>query len=417
MYVGIATVGSRGDVQPYLALAVALSRRGHRVRLATCSPFEALARAHGIEFVSIGGDIKEIVGDAGREALMRAESHPIKAARALRAHVGPLVRQGLDALPEALDGCDAIVGQMLAPGAAHTAERRGVPYFDACYDPVFPTRAFAHPGAPRTIPRGWASYATYVAAEQVFWQAFRPDIDAFRARIGLGRAPFFGPTRRASRRPRTLLGYSRAIAPVPADWPAHVTATGPWLLDAPRDWAPPADLARFLAEGPPPVFVGFGSMTVEDPAGLTRAIVRALRAVGLRGVLSTGWGALAPATGVDMFNVGDVPHRWLFPRMACVIHHGGPSTTADGLLAGVPQFVAPFLSDQPFWGARVAVSGAGPEPVPIAKLTEEHVRCARVAMAQPDMRRRARELAALQAKERGAEDAARAIERALGHAP
>lgn len=410
MRVGIATVGSRGDVQPFLALAVALAKRGHVVRLASCSPFAGLARAHGVEFVSIAGDIKEVVGDAGRAALLEAESHPIRAARALRRYVGPLVREGLDALPAALDGCDVIVGQLLAPGAQHFAERHALPYFDACYDPVFPTRAFAHPGAPRSIPRGWAAYASYVAAEQVFWQAFRPEINAFRARLGLGRAPFFGPTRRASNRPPALLGYSRAIVPAPSDWPSHVTATGPWLLGAPDTWAPPPELTRFLASGPAPVFVGFGSMTVEDPVALTRAVVGALRSVGLRGVLSTGWGALAPATGDDVLNVGDVPHRWLFPRMAAVVHHGGPSTTADALHAGVPQFIVPFLSDQPFWGAQVEGAGAGPRAVPIGALTEVHVRDALVAMAQPEMRRRAAELATIQRAERGADDAVLAIE-------
>lgn len=414
MRVGIATVGSRGDVQPFLALAVALKRRGHAVRLATCSPFASLCRDHGVDFVSIAGDIKEVVGDAGRAALLEAESHPLRAARALRRYVGPLVREGLDALPSALDGCDVIVGQLLAPGAQHYAERHGLPYFDACYDPVFPTRAFAHPGAPRTVPRGFASYASYVAAEQVFWQAFRPDIDAFRARLGLGRAPFFGPTRRASRRPPALLGYSRAIVPTPRDWPTHVTATGPWLLDAPSTWTPPSDLERFLAAGPAPVFVGFGSMTVEDPRALTRAVVGALRSVGLRGVLSTGWGALAPATGDDMFNVGDVPHRWLFPRMAATVHHGGPSTTADALLAGVPQFIVPFLSDQPFWGAQIASAGAGPSPVSIAAFDEAHLRRALIEMAQPEMRRRASELADAQRAERGADDAVDAMEALVG---
>jgi sterol 3beta-glucosyltransferase len=411
MRVGIASVGSRGDVQPFLALAVALQRAGHAVRLATCEPFRALVTGHGVEFAAIGGDIKAMVGHRGRAALVAAGTSPLRNLRALREHVGPLVRDGLDRLPDALDGCDVILGQILAPGAAHYAERHGLPYFDAAYVPVFPTRAFAHPGAPTSTPPGIAAWLSHLGAEQVFWQAFRPDVDAFRRRLGLGRARWLGPSVPVARRPPALLGYTRAIVPRPDDWPEHVTVTGAWLLDPPADWRPPDDLLAFLAAGPPPVYVGFGSMTVEEPEALTAAVVAALRRAGLRGVLSTGWGALAPADGDDVWNVGDVPHAWLFPQMAAIVHHGGASTTADALRAGVPQLVAPFLSDQPFWGARVAASGVGPTPIPVGRVTADGLHDALIAMASPAMRERAAAIGAVVRAERGGDDAVAAIER------
>jgi len=416
MRVTIATLGSRGDVQPFLALAVALSRAGHRVRLATNEPFRGLVADHGIDFAPIGGDIKELVGDRGRAALLAADGRPVRSFRALREFVGPMVRDGLRRLSEALEGSDVIMGQLLAPGAAHYAERYGLPYFEAGYDPIVPTRAFAHPGAPPTVPAGLASRLTYLAAEQVFWQAFRSDVNAFRRdALGLGPAPFLGPSaQRVRRRPPALLGYSAVMVPRPRDWPDHVSVTGAWFLEPPASWTPPAPLVDFLSAGPPPVYVGFGSMTVERPEAMTRTLLEALRRAGRRAVLSTGWGGLAEAEGSDdvMF-VGDVPHAWLFPRTAGVVHHGGPGTTAEALRAGVPQLVVPFLSDQPFWGHQVARAGVGPAAVPIAQLDAGRIAEALVRMAEPGMRRRAEEIGRLVRAERGADGAVEAMERHL----
>ena len=411
MRVTIATVGSRGDVQPFLALALALSRAGHSVRVATNAPFRGLVEAYGVGFTPIAGDIKEIVGDRGRAALLDAGANPLRAMRALREHVGPLVRQGLDALPRALEGSDAVIGQILAPGAVHWAEASGVPYFDASYDPLFPTREFPHCGGPVGVPRGLASWVTYVAAEQVFWQAFRRDVDRFRRSLGLSGARFLGPSLPARRRPPALLGYSSLLAPRAADWPEHVTVTGPWLLDAPPDFRPPQPLLDFLADGPAPVFVGFGSMTVENPGEMSRLVVSALRRAGQRAVISTGWGALGEARGDDVFTVADLPHAWLFPRMSAVVHHGGSSTSAEALRAGVPQFVVPFLSDQPFWGHHVARVGVGPKPIPIRQLTAERLHAALVALADPAMRTHAAAIGQQARKERGADVAAEAVTR------
>lgn len=416
MLITIATIGSRGDVQPFLALAVALSRAGHCVRLATNEPFRALVNDQGIEFASLGGDIKEIVGDRGRAALLAADGRPLESFRALKEFVGPLVRDGLRLLRDALDGSDVIMGQMLAPGAAHYAERHGLPYFEVGYDPIVPTRAFPHPGAPTTLRPGVASWLSYIGAEQVFWQAFRGDVNAFRRDVlGLGPAPFLGPSALpVRRRPPALLGYSTVIVPRPRDWPDHVTVTGAWCLDPPSSWTPPAKLADFLSSGPAPVYVGFGSMTLEKPEAMTRSLVEGIRRAGRRAVISTGWGSLAEIeAGDDVMFVGDVPHAWLFPRTAGVVHHGGPGTTAEGLRAGVPQLVVPFLSDQPFWGHHVARSGVGPAPVPIAEISAAKMADALVRMGEASMKRRAEEIGYLVRAERGADGAVEAMQRHL----
>lgn len=418
MRVTLVTIGSRGDAEPYVALGRALARAGHSVRVATCEPFQALVAEQGLEFVRLGGDIKALVGDEGRAALAATESSPLGAFRALRRYVGPLVREAMEALPEALSGSDVVIGHLLVPGAASYAERHGALYIDASYVPVFPTTAFAHPGAPPSTPRGALSLLSHVVAEQLFWQAFRRDVDGFRRRaLGMGPSPWLGcDALRVGRRPPKLLAFSPAIVPRPADWPAQVFVTGHWFLEPPRDWEPPRRLVEFLEAGDAPLYVGFGSMTVEDPERVTRAVIQAVRGAGRRAVLSAGWGGLAPESDAaagreDVLFVGDVPHGWLFPRTAGVVHHGGAGTTASAFRAGVPQMAVPFLADQPFWGRRIADLGAGPPPLPITKLDASSLRGALAQMESPAARRNAEALGARIRAERGAENAVAVIER------
>lgn len=415
MKITLATLGSRGDLQPFLALAVALHKRGHEVRLAANEPFRAAVEAELIEFRPIGGDIKEIVGDAGRAALLAADRRPLASLRALRDYVGPLVREGLDRMSDALAGSDVIMGQLLAPGAAAYAERHQIPYFEMGYDPIVPTWDFAHPGGPPDVPQGALSRLTFFAAEQVFWQAFRPDVNRYREALGLNKAPFLGPSATpVHKRPPTLLGYSEVIVPRPRDWPDHVMVTGAWMLDCPRGYKPDPALFDFITSGPAPVYIGFGSMTVPHPEAMARSLVRAVRKAKQRAVLSTGWGGLSELEGSDdvMF-VGDVPHSWLFPKMAAVVHHGGPGTTAEGLRAGIPQLVVPFLSDQPFWGHHVARAGVGPKMIPIGEISADKVAAALTAMSDPAMRARAEAVGAKVRAEPGADGAARAMEQYL----
>jgi UDP:flavonoid glycosyltransferase YjiC (YdhE family) len=188
----------------------------------------------------------------------------------------------------------------------------------------------------------------------------RPEIDRWRVEtLGLPRAGPRGPRRRSP----VLCGFSGAVVPRPPDWPARVHVTGYWFLD-PGPWRPDPRLRDFLAAGPPPVYVGFGSMRPADEEAAFVVVRAALRRAGLRGLLAAGGG---PETD-DLLTVADVPHTWLFPRTAAVVHHGGAGTTAAALRAGVPSLVCPVFSDQPYWGERVSRLGAGPEPLPLEDL-------------------------------------------------
>jgi UDP:flavonoid glycosyltransferase YjiC (YdhE family) len=202
---------------------------------------------------------------------------------------------------------------------------------------------------------------------------------------------FLGPAGAYLFPPLCLDGYSRLIVPKPWDWGARHYLTGYWFLDGAADWRPPQGVLDFLADEPPPVCVGFGSMHNRDAAEISHLVIRALELAGQRGVLLTGWGGLASVPNSDQVLVAEgIPHDWLFPRMAAVVHHGGAGTTAAALRAGVPAVVVPFMSDQPFWARRVFALGAGPQPIPRGQLTAARLaRAIRRAVQDTGIRHRA----------------------------
>ncbi|HRE28351.1 MAG TPA: glycosyltransferase [Anaerolineales bacterium] len=208
---------------------------------------------------------------------------------------------------------------------------------------------------------------------------------------------FADPTRLPDGSPMTVLyPYSSHLVPVPDDFPANVHVTGYWFLDAEPGWQPSEALQRFLESGPPPVYIGFGSMGGMRPKQRTQAVLEALAATGQRGLLASGWGGLGAADlpeNVHMLSAA--PHDWLFPRMNAIVHHGGAGTTAAALRAGRPSVICPFLGDQPFWGWAVAQAGAGPEPIPQHRLTAKRLADAlAIAVNDQDLRHRAERLGA-----------------------
>jgi len=206
-----------------------------------------------------------------------------------------------------------------------------------------------------------------------------------------------------------LYGHSPAVLPPPRDWPDWVTVTGFWFLDRAEDWRPPADLVRYLEAGPPPVYVGFGSMTTDSPSETSKLVLRALALTGNRAVLDTGWGGLSGEVGSpDVYLVNNVPHDWLFPRMSAVVHHGGVGTTHAGIRAGVPSVIVPFLPDQRFWGHHVWKLGVGTRPIPRAQVSVQRLdEAIRVATTDQNMRERA---ASIGRRIRTEDGVARAVE-------
>jgi UDP:flavonoid glycosyltransferase YjiC (YdhE family) len=233
--------------------------------------------------------------------------------------------------------------------------------------------------------------ASHYVAGETLWQMMRKVLNqARREALDLPPMPCLGPMAEMLRPDPHLYGFSPRVVPRPGDWGANHHITGFWSLDDP-DYEPSAELADFLESGPPPIYVGFGSMHDRDSAGLTTMVLDALEHAGQRGVLHTGWGALEKVPRCErFFPVGSIPHEWLFPRMAAVVHHGGAGTTGAALRAGVPSLVVPFAADQPFWGERTCALGVGPRSIPRKRLTVDNLaEAVRIAVTDPGMRKRA----------------------------
>lgn len=194
------------------------------------------------------------------------------------------------------------------------------------------------------------------------------------------------------------------MIPKPNDWGSHVDISGFFFLNLASSYTPDPELAAFLEEGPPPVYIGFGSIVVDDPTALTRMIFDAVHIAGVRALVSKGWGGLgADAVGQPdgVFMLGNVPHDWLFDKVSCVVHHGGAGTTAAGIKAGKPTLVVPFFGDQPFWGAMIARANAGPDPIPHKQMTAEKLAEAIKYCLQPDTQQQAKVLGQKIREEKG----------------
>jgi sterol 3beta-glucosyltransferase len=398
MRIAIIASGSRGDVEPYLALGKGLQKAGHVVRLVTHENYQALVTAQGVDFWPIAGNVQDIAQSAEmQERLGSGNFLAVMALMAREAERGALwMAEGGLAACRGMDLLLAGLGGMFVGVAL--AEKLGLPLLQAYYIPFTPTRAypsFLFPQFPAWFG-GMLNRASYHVARQVMWQGFRSADRLARQRVlGLRAAPFWGPYNAACTRNMPILyGFSPAVIPPAPDWDANTHVTGYWFADPAADWTPPAALQEVLQAGDPPVYVGFGSMSDRKPGETADLVVQALARAKQRAILLSGWGGLDTTHVPDsVFVVDSVPFAWLFPRVVAVVHHGGAGTTACGLRAGVPSLVIPFFADQPFWGQRIAELGVGPAPIPRRKLSVERLAQAmQTTVADQAMRQRAADL-------------------------
>jgi UDP:flavonoid glycosyltransferase YjiC (YdhE family) len=371
----VVAVGSRGDVQPYTALAAGLAAAGHEVAVATHAGFAELVGRTGLAFRPIAADPRAVVESEQGQAWLASARNPVTFFTRLM----PLARAGAaemaDDIVDACRDADLIVYSTLGAAAWHAGQASGTLAVPAPLVPVSLTRQFATALAPVESLGPWLNLLSHSMVDVALDLPFRGAINRWRKdRLGLG------PVRTldlfASLQKQGLpvvYGFSPTIVPRPSDWRPNLHVTGAWFLDAAEDWQPDGRLAAFLDAGPAPVFAGFGSMRPPDPAKVAADVAAALRAEGLRGIVSAGWAGLAVDHSDDILVVDEVPHDWLFPRMAAVVHHGGAGTTATALRAGVPSMAVPFFADQFFWARRAAGLGVGPPALPIGKLDTDHL--------------------------------------------
>jgi UDP:flavonoid glycosyltransferase YjiC (YdhE family) len=395
MRVLIVTAGSRGDVAPFTGLAQRLELAGHEVAIAAHRLFADLVRGCGLAYRELPGDPVELA-----RARMAAPSPG--AGRAVFAEYLERLGDGLVAAVGA--GTDVVLSAFgPAPLSRVVAEGFGIPTVGTYLVPAVPTTRFPLPGWPGPDDLGPAG--NLAAGRELLAGAaglYAEILPGLRARLGL-------PATDRNDAGPVGHGFSPAVVPRPDDWPADVRVSGYWWPARPADWQPPADLVDFLQAGPAPVFVGFGSMASQPGARLAETVAGAVRRAGVRAVVQAGWAGLT-ALGDDVLAVGDVPHDWLFPQLAAVVHHAGAGTMAAGLRAGVPAVAVPVLLDQPFWAARLQRLGVAPVPLPQRDLSAGALAAAiRACLDEPGYRGRAAELAGRINAEDGAADVVAAV--------
>ncbi|MFC8246584.1 glycosyltransferase [Streptomyces chartreusis] len=357
--------GSRGDVQPCLALGRTLALRGDTVRLLASTRHQPLVTAAGLEFRPLAADPAEIIASAEGQELLAGRNNPVAFIRGMGRVLRPRIRSVLDETQAGVEGADLVLAPTFGFLGLHLSHYLRIPHAVVHFQPSQPTTMFPHPFTPTARFLGsLGNRLSYDMIDLGAWLAFRGFINAWRREsLGLPALPPLVPLREV-RRATVLCAFSPTIVPRPPDWGPNVHMTGFWHHEQPL-WKPPQRLRSFLDGGPPPVYVGFGSMKTRDPRTTDRIVRAALRRAGLRGVLAGD-----PATSEDdMLVVDDIPHDWLFPRLAAVVHHGGAGTTASAMRAGVPSLLCPFFGDQTYWAGRVHRLGAGPAPLPAARLT------------------------------------------------
>ncbi|MEU9055869.1 glycosyltransferase [Streptomyces sp. NPDC048384] len=399
MRILIAAAGSRGDVAPYTGLGAGLREAGHDVTLATTDAFAPLVGEAGLGFRSLPSRPQPHGGVQGRRELMRTAA----------AFVTELAHGFADAV--APDTDLLLLSTTTAPLGRHMAEAMDIPTIGAYLQPTAPTGDFPpNVMGTRSLGRLGNRIAGRLAlrmADRVYAEA----VTGLRRRLEL---PPLGPSEVRRRQERAnspvLHGFSTALVPRPSDWRRGLDVVGTWWPYVAPDRRLSAEVEDFLAAGPRPVFIGFGSMAAGHGERLSELAVQALRRAGLRGILQAGNAGLA-AAGNDVLTIGDVPHALLFPRVAAVVHHAGAGTAAAALRAGAPSIPVPVTADQPFWAARLAAIGAATDPIPFTSLTAERLAGALGRVVRQLTYARA---AAVAARHMATEDGVGAVLKALG---
>jgi len=442
MNVVIHVVGSRGDVQPFIALGKVLKDTyGHRVRLATHPNFKDFVTEHGLEFFSIGGDPALLMAFMVKNPGLMPGFDSLRSGdignrrREVSAYLKGCWRSCFEAGdglgPEASDKtiedwttqptaddtgvkpfvADCIIANPPSFAHVHCSEKLGIPLHIMFTMPYSPTQAFPHPLAniqSSNADPHLTNYMSYAMIDMLTWQGLGDVINGFRQR-SLGLEPIslvWAPGMLQRLKVPHTYCWSPALIPKPKDWAQHISISGFFFLNLASNYTPEPDLQAFLNAGPPPVYIGFGSIVLDDPNGMTKLIFEAVQKTGQRALVSKGWGGVgADELGIPdgVFMLGNVPHDWLFKHVSCVVHHGGAGTTAAGITAGRPTLVVPFFGDQPFWGSMVARAGAGPDPIPHKQLTAEKLADAITYCLKPESQERAQELADKISHERGSD--------------
>ncbi|KAL7084398.1 hypothetical protein ACP275_14G221300 [Erythranthe tilingii] len=415
----ILIVGTRGDVQPFVAIGKKLQDYGHRVRLATHSNFKEFVLTSGLEFYPLGGDPKILAGFMVKnKGFLPSGPSEISIQR----------NQMKDIINSLLPACkepdieskipfkaDAILANPPTYGHTHLAEALKIPVHIFFTMPWTPTSEFPHPLSRVKQPAGYR--LSYQIVDSLIWLGIRDMINDLRKKkLKLRPVTYLSGSQGSELNIPHGYIWSPHLVPKPKDWGPKVDVVGFCFLDLATNYEPPEPLLNWLKAGPKPIYIGFGSLPVQEPQKMTQIIVEALEITKQRGIINKGWGGLGDLAEEkeSVYLLDNCPHDWLFLQCSAVVHHGGAGTTAAGLKAACPTTIIPFFGDQPFWGERVHARGVGPSPIPVDQFSLQKLVDAINFMLDPTVKERAVELAKAMEDEDGVTGAVKAF---LKHLP
>lgn len=377
MRIVLAPVGTRGDVQPVVALALLLRDRGHDVVLSAPENFEGFIASYGLSFAPNAPNYTQFFQEIQEEPFLNVWANQIPSQFRL--------------LNDIAADADAIVGSMLQAAGPSIAEKHSAAYCFMMPGPVFiRSRNYPPVSLRRQDLPPWRNDLAWRRRGHEWNKVLLDPINRERAALGL--RPVEDSQDHILHSGRVLMAYDPALAPPPVFHYPRVTVTGSWHLDGGKL---DDDLCRFCEISPRPVFIGFGSMAHVDSQGLLGTIADGVKRSGQRAVIGAGWSAMSSGSLPDScYLLQTAPFHLLFPNVAAVIHHGGAGTTAAAARAGIPQGIVPHFSDQYFWGECIRRGGLGPAPTPIENLTAERLSAMIEALVStPSMRQAARTVA------------------------
>ena len=409
----MVAIGSTGDVRPMMLLGQELKKRGHQVKVATFEPFKESILAAGLDFFPLSGDINRFMAN-----IMKPGVNGFNYLSQLEASLKDMAALLLKGITEACVDAEGMICTFFGSMMYSVAEKYHIPCIQTQYYPMDYNGDVPISSAPfLKLGKAW-NKATYRIGYLMISTLEKRYLSEWRKDHGMKK-------RKVTAHPDysihghtvpVLYALSPLMMPRPLAWGEHIHMTGFWQETEKTEYTPPESLGAFLKKGPPPVYVGFGSMTSGDMDDTLETVLEGIRLAGVRAVLLKGWGGPTELKSDKNVYVGDyIPHDWLFENVQAVVHHGGAGTTAAGLRAGKPTLVVPFGGDQPFWGSRVRALGCGPKPIRRTSLTSEKLAEAlRDLTANGAYKVAAKELGGRLKQERGTLNAADIIEEEIG---
>lgn len=421
-HITLITNGTRGDVEPFLNFAISLKNLGYSVRLSAPIDFRDWILGHELEYAPIGLEHIKNLLEATQQANL-LEFNIFKIRKTLSFFKQYIKDVLITTLPNAADNTDMIIAHVSLPACSDLAESKNVPLIYISTVPLAPTKT--RPNIMMPLKFGPISGNIYnqithlpVRFSRLFYSSIYKEL---RKKLNLPPNSIFTPAFQKTGIPVPILHiYSQFLHPRPNDWPKTAQIIGYSFNDHEGEsWQPPEDLAQFLKEGEPPIYIGFGSMIPQEERELTELICQAVEKANVRALISKGWAELTPLShSKKILSLGPMPHHRLFPLCKAVVHHGGAGTTAAGLRAGCPTLICPFAFDQPFWGQIIAEKKLGPAPIKLKDLTVENLAASLMDInTNPEYQENAKQISVKINQENAFDNLMPYIEQALSHSP